>query len=386
VAPTVLIAGAGIGGLSAALALRTAGWRVRVFEQAASPRELGFGLALAPNAVAALRDLGVADAVLARSWAPRSGEFRRLDGTVLKRAELPAEAAGRMLVVALRPALHGALLDAVGPDTITVDSAVTGYGVHRERVTVHLANGTTADGEVLIGADGIGSTIRRTLHPNESAPRRAGIVAVRGVVHGAIEHMGGVCGIYYMGRGVEAFLIRASDTGIYWALSMSERLLPASMRDPAAILAHMSPHFDGTWRAVTSASTDMRCDDLVDRDPVTPWGVGRVTLLGDAAHPVLPHTGQGAAQAMMDAVALGQRLRPGVDPALALRAYEHERQGKTAALLGQGRRTARIMGTTSPVACGIREAIVRLIPTALFIKPFVRFYLRINRRAGTDVT
>src|SRR5262252_3139060 len=106
---TALIVGAGIGGLSAAVALRQAGWNVRVFERASSPRELGFGVALAPNAVAALDALGVATIVLACGYAPDiwRGEMRRMDGTVFKRAAFPARAAlGGPLMVALRPALH----------------------------------------------------------------------------------------------------------------------------------------------------------------------------------------------------------------------------------------------------------------------------------------
>src|SRR6188768_603509 len=99
-ARTALIVGAGIGGLSAGIALRKAGWHVRIFERAHSPRELGFGLAVAPGAIRALAELGVAETVLARSFAPTHalGEMRRMDGTVIKRANLPMTAAmgGRM--------------------------------------------------------------------------------------------------------------------------------------------------------------------------------------------------------------------------------------------------------------------------------------------------
>ena len=379
---TALIVGAGIGGLSAGLALRQAGWNVRIFERASSPRELGFGLALAPNAIAALRKLDVADVVLARAFEPRRGELRRLDGTVLKRVELPSGALGGPMVVALRPALHGALLEAVGRDAITLESDVTGFTVNGARVTLRMTGGGVADGDVLIGADGVGSVVRRALHPAEPAARSSGIVAVRGAVHGALRHLGDRDAIYYLGRGVESMFVRASDTGIYWFLSMARELVPPDVRDPRAILTLMSPRFDSTFRAVTSATDDLRYDELVDRDPLPFWGSDVVTLLGDAAHPVLPHTGQGAAQTIVDAVTLGAALRRDSDVEGALRRYERERLAKTAALLQQGRRTARIMGTTNPLACYLREAVVRMIP----VKPFAKFYVRINRRAGTDVS
>jgi 2-polyprenyl-6-methoxyphenol hydroxylase-like FAD-dependent oxidoreductase len=177
-------------------------------------------------------------------------------------------------------------------------------------------------------------------------------------------------------------LVRASDTGMYWFLSLAHDLVPSGLRNPAAILALMSPRFDATFRAVTSATEDLRCDELVDRDPIPFWGSGVVTLLGDAAHPLLPHTGQGAAQAIVDAVRLGRALSADLDIARALRVYERERQGQTAILLAQGRRTARIMRTMNPVACWVREGVLRSIP----VTPFTKFYARINRRAGTDIT
>jgi 2-polyprenyl-6-methoxyphenol hydroxylase-like FAD-dependent oxidoreductase len=378
---TALIVGAGIGGLSAGLALRRAGWNIRIFERAASPRELGFGLGVAPNAIAALRTLGVADVVLARGFEPRRAEFRRLDGSVLKRAELPPGALGGPMIVTLRPALHGALLEAVGIDAITLESEVTGFTVTGARVSLETANGRIADGDVLIGADGVGSVVRRALHPAEPPPRSSGLVAVRGAVHDVLHHLGDLHAVYYLGRGVESLLVRASDTGIYWFLSMARALLSPGMQEPRAILRLMSPRFDSTFRAVTSATEDLRYDELVDRDPISFWGRGVMTLLGDAAHPLLPHTGQGAAQAIVDAVTLGDALTGDVDVERALRAYERERLARTATLLQQGRRTARIMGTMNPLACYVRDVVVRMIP----VKPFAKFYVRINRRAGTDV-
>ena len=381
---TALIVGAGIGGLSSAIALRQAGWHTRIFERAAAPRELGFGLALAPNAIAALKELNVADRVQARAFIPRRGELRRMDGAVLKRAELPPDFLGGPMIMALRPALHGALLDAVGLDTITLSTEATSFTATASTVTLHTRQGENDDvvgGDLLVGADGVHSVIRSALHPSEPPPRSSGIVAVRGVVHDRLQHLGDLSAVMYFGRGVEAVVIRASDTGIYWFVSVNRELIPPGMRNPAMVLAHLSPRFDQTFRAVTAGTIDLRFDELVDRDPLARWGSGVVTLLGDAAHPLLPHTGQGAAQAIVDAVTLARCLDAERNVVHALRAYERERQPRTAALARQGRRTARLMRTTNPAVCYAREIVARMMPITMFVK----LYARINRRAGTSI-
>ncbi len=143
----------------------------------------------------------------------------------------------------------------------------------------------------------------------------------------------------------------------------------------------MSPRFDATFRAITAATSELRCDGvLVDRDPLPRWGAGVVTLIGDAAHPMLPQTGQGAAQAIVDAVTLGSMLAGNGDVEQTLRSFEAERQPKTAALVRQGRRTARFMRLQNPVACHAREIALRLVP----VKTLMKLYVRVNRRAGTD--
>ena len=376
-----LIVGAGIGGLSAAIALRKAGWDVRIFERSTSLRELGFGLGLAPNAMAALGDLGVAETVLARGFEPARGEMRRMDGTVLKRATIPRGILGGPFVVAMRTALYGALLDAAGIDTVTAGSEATGFTQRGRRVTLHLANGTSAEGDLLVGADGVRSVIRRQLHQNEPPARPSRIISVRGAVDGAISRLGGVDGLYYLGPGVESAHIRASATGIYWFMAVAEELVPANTTSAAALLAHLAPKFDDTFRAITSATSECRYDGvLVDRDPLPRWGDGVVTLIGDAAHPLLPHTGQGAAQAIVDAVTLARMLAQHVDIEQTLRAFEAERLPKTAALVRQGRRTARFMRIRNPVACYVREAAVRIAP----LKSVMKLYVRVNRRAGTE--
>lgn len=343
--------------------------------------------------MAALSELGVANEVLARSCEPTRAEARRPDGTVLKRVTIPRGVLGGPFVMAMRPALYGALLDAVGFETVTAGSEATGFSGDGSRVALHLADGSTVDGDLLIGADGVRSVIRRQLHPSEPSLRPSRIISVRGAVEGAVGHLGGMDALYYLGRGIESAFIRASSTGIYWFIAVAEELVPGEVRrqadnTPAVaeaaahVLKHLVSQFDDTFRAITSATSELRYDGvLVDRDPLPSWGSGRVTLLGDAAHPMLPHTGQGAAQAIVDAVTLGKMLAGDVDVERTLRAFEAERQPKTAALVRQGRRTARIMRIRDPIVCYAREVAFRAFP----VKSVMKFYVRVNRRAGTDV-
>jgi 2-polyprenyl-6-methoxyphenol hydroxylase-like FAD-dependent oxidoreductase len=342
--------------------------------------------------MAALSELGVADDVLARSFEPTRAEGRRPDGTVLKRVTIPRGVLGGPFVVAMRPALYGALLDAVGTETVTAGSEATSFSIEGSRVALHLADGASVEGDLLIGADGVRSVIRRQLHPDEPPPRPSRIISVRGAAAGAVEHLGGMDAIYYLGRGIESAFIRASTTGIYWFFAVAEELVSVEVRRAAddsspseaaaEVLTHMAPRFDSSFRAITSATSELRYDGvLVDRDPLPSWGTGRVTLIGDAAHPMLPHTGQGAAQAIVDAVMLGKMLTGDTDVERTLRAFEAERQPKTAALVRQGRRTARFMRIRDPIVCYFREMALRAFP----VKAIMKFYIRVNRRAGTDV-
>jgi 2-polyprenyl-6-methoxyphenol hydroxylase-like FAD-dependent oxidoreductase len=296
-----------------------------------------------------------------------------MDGTPIKRAAFPVEAAmGGRMAIALRPALHGALLEAVGSDAMQSDHEAVRFAQQGERVTLHFRDDERAEGDLLVGADGMWSVVRRVMHPNEPPPRASGIVAVRGAVHGVVHHLGDLAAVYYVDAGVESAIVRASETGIYWFLSLARELVPPGITDPAAVLAHMAPRFDATFRSITSATLDLRFDELFDRDPIPFWSQGVVTLLGDAAHPLLPHTGQGAAQAIVDGVTLGRLLTGDANVPSALQAYQAERQTKTTTLLRQGRRTARVMRVTNPVACAIREAIVRAIPMEVIARLMVR--------------
>jgi 2-polyprenyl-6-methoxyphenol hydroxylase-like FAD-dependent oxidoreductase len=371
---TALIVGSGIGGLAAGLALRRAGWNVRLLEKSPVPRAVGFGLGLAPNAIAALRELGVADAVLARGIAADRAEIRRPDGTVLKRVDVTRvrRSAADGMVLILRPALHDVLMDALGREHIAFNSEVAGFTVTNGRVTVTLTDGRVEHADVLIGADGVASVVRRRLFPHERLPRSSGHWAIRGVAYDAGDAFGGLKGVAYLGNGIESSQVQAGRNAIYWYVSILADELPADTRDPRTVLERLTSHFDERYHAVPRATKDedMRLDELFDRDPIYPWGTGPVTLLGDAAHPLLPHTGQGAAQALEDAVALGLVLtRPGSIPD-ALRRYEQVRSRRTGAIVKRGRRIASMTTTRSVAVRRLRDSAIRLIPNAVIVAAF----------------
>lgn len=368
----ISIVGAGIGGLAAGIALRKAGFQVRVLERAAVPRELGFALLLAPNAMLALRELGVADAVIEGGVVGQRGEIRRPDGKVLKRLDV-ARIQQRLVeptVCALRSTLHGALLDALGSDALELQRNVREITIEKEGAILHLEGGDEHRASVLVGADGVGSAVRAALHPDEPPPRRSGLWAFRGVAKAAAAALGDVTGGQYLGTACEAGFARASRDTVYWYLSVPA---PEETLEPSAVLAREVARFHSPFRELVEATApmDLRHDDLVDRDPIERWGQGRVTLLGDAAHPMLPHAGQGAAQALEDAVTLARALTACSAMEDGLRKYEHVRATRTSAIVRLARRNARVGSVKNGFLRAARDQIIRLVPESVFLKSLV---------------
>ena len=359
-----MIVGAGIGGLAAALALRRRGWDVRVIERAASPRELGFALALAPNALMALRELGVLDAVAGTGAEIRLFHVRHANGSTLKRVTFGARTPRS--VVTLRPALHGTLLDAVDPQALLLGREARGFTLTPTGAAVVLADGSTVHGDIVVGADGVGSVIRAGLHPEEGPPRASGYHALRGVTHDAGPLLGDADAGVYLGDGVECGFARAGPTAVYWYISLVDEFAGAGA-SPADILDRCLRDMDQRFVSLARAARpeDVRLDALFVRDPIDEWGQGRVTLLGDAAHPVLPHTAQGAALALEDAVALGLALTGRSDPAAALRKYERVRSRRTRRVVQLGPRIAGLTTTRSRLRILMRNTAILALPGAV---------------------
>jgi salicylate hydroxylase len=234
-----------------------------------------------------------------------------------------------------------------------------GFSQDASGVTLHLKDGSREAGDALIGADGVGSSIRSCLHPDESPARPSGYCAVRGVAYGAGGYLGSLSAVGYLDDGIEAATARAGRDGVYWYLSLLARELPADSRSPQVILNRLLPSMDGPLRAILAATApdDIRFDELVVRDPLMSWGAGRVTLLGDAAHPMLPHLGQGANQSIEDGMALATILAQAdrqTAPA-ALLAYERLRRERVAQIQ-QGARASGLRYNSAYSDLGLRDA------------------------------
>jgi 2-polyprenyl-6-methoxyphenol hydroxylase-like FAD-dependent oxidoreductase len=198
-----------------------------------------------------------------------------------------------------------------------------------------------------------------------------------------VQHLGNASGAQYFGRGFEAGVARASERAVYWYLSLradqlarrslGEGGFPIDSGSPAALAGRCASQFHEPFRAIVRATReeDLRVDELFERDPIDDWGTGRVTLLGDAAHPMLPHAGQGAAQALEDAVALGYVLRDTTAPDESLRRYERVRAARTRAVVQLARRNARMGSIKSAVGCWMRDLVIQLIPESVILKSLV---------------
>lgn len=359
-----LIVGGGIGGLATAIALARAGLDVQVFERAAEIREVGAGISLWTNAIRALDHLGVRQAIDAAAVAYEAAGLRAADGAII--SAISAEELQRLLgvpvIVVHRADLLDALLAAVPSSSVVFGAACTGVIDRGDHVEVELADGRRVPGDVAVGADGLHSVVREALHGRE-APTYAGCSAWRAVVPFDVSR---IRASETWGAGNLFGQVPIRGNRVYWYAAMNVPEGGRSVHPKAELRAVF-----GGWHAPIHDLIDAADDrtilrnDIYDRPVLRTWGRGRLTLVGDAAHPMTPFLGQGACQALEDAVVLGRCVAGAGDARTALREYERQRLPRANAFVTRSRRVGQIARLANPLLVSMRNALLsRISPIA----------------------
>jgi 2-polyprenyl-6-methoxyphenol hydroxylase-like FAD-dependent oxidoreductase len=368
----VVVVGAGIGGLATSIALRDTDVEVTVLERAPdlAKVELGAGITLWANAMLILDRLGLGAEIRERGAVLESFEQRTANGRLLSRWPLKemARRLGAPICGINRPDLHAALV-AHGGEQVRTGCKVERFEQGNGTVSVALAAGAGASGssaegssdvvgDVLIGADGIDSTIRRQLL-GAQAPRHSGLTMWRANMPYDETIAPGVDFIAWWGSGTKFVVFRSGPERLSWEGIVTSA--PGGQDTPGqsrrAILERFAGFADPVQRVIEATDEEnIFRTDVFDRPPDEQWGRGRVTLLGDAAHPMTFAVGQGAAQALEDAQAIGSALgSAGPDLEAALRSYEQPRIARAARFQTMAWRLARAGALESRPAQALRN-------------------------------
>jgi len=344
----IAIIGAGIGGLTAALAFRQYGFEPQIFEQAPQFHAVGAAILVWPNATRVLRRLGLAKKIHQHGGVLKESRWLRRDGKLLNRFSFPQTDAP---AVALhRAELQEALVRALPPESIHFDHVFVGYEQQSDLVTARFRDKSAIDCDVLIGADGVHSRVREELL-NDGPPADHNYVAWRGVVPGTFPSVLPATATEVYGRGQRFGVGPLGPGKVGWWASANKTLLKHrqqelhSIEDHESVRAELLRLFDDWSEPVGDLIRATPADALVrnavtDRPPAEKWGTGAITLLGDAVHPLTPNLGQGGCLAIEDAAVLARCLekyarngsanQTSSATSLALHRYENARRRRTA--------------------------------------------------------
>ncbi|MFN3002126.1 FAD-dependent monooxygenase [Mycolicibacterium wolinskyi] len=350
----VAVVGAGIGGLTAAIALRANGIDATVYEQAHELKALGAGVAIATNGSRILTRLGMGSTLAEIAGPVTHYQFRtwRAEPVAGEPSTLSFGDPARTWFLH-RGEFQKALADALPPDAVKLGRSCVGAREHRDGVQVEFADGTTADADLLVGADGIHSRLQGTV-TRATEPVSEGIMAYRGLI--PADRLHGIADLdasaMWLGprQSFLAYPVSAGRLLNIVAFVPTNLTVAESWTAPGDVseLAAAYRGWDPRVSAIIDAMDSTFRWGIYDREPLDRWSSDRITLLGDSAHAVTPHLGQGANQAIEDAITLATVVRGARpdDVAARLRRYEELRMGRTAQVRRQARAAGRIYRST----------------------------------------
>ncbi|QIS21038.1 FAD-dependent monooxygenase [Nocardia terpenica] len=370
---SAIVVGAGIGGLTAAIALRQVGIDVHVYERAAQIRSGGFGLSVMSNAIAALESLGI-DLGLERHGRVLERYYvKDRHGRLLREFPFPEiiERVGAPSVCVGRADLLAALREYAADLPVTVGAAVERFEPIGDRVRVHFDDGRSADADMLIGADGFHSAVRKQIAGPGERWHDSGYIVWLGITD--YEHPRFAPGsvVHHWGDGMRFGLVDIGHGRLYW-WGTKNMPLDRSMSwngGKHELLEEYSGWPDEVLTAIrVTAEENLISTNTRDRPFLERWGAGPVTLLGDAAHPMLTSLGQGAAMAIEDAVVLARHLEHATDIAAGLRGYENARRERTRAIVESTRAISDFEQSQGPIRRRIRDGYFRFMPHRTLVR------------------
>lgn len=360
--------GAGIAGLATAAALQRRGDSVTVIEERTDTSS-GAGISIWPNALAALDTIGLGDPVRAAGGRVTAGAVRWHDGGWLRRPsrQRMVNALGEPLVVVHRVVLRDILTGALAPATVRAGVAVSAIADGADVIRVTLADGTALEADAVVGADGTHSVVAR--HLNGALNHRyAGYTAWRGIADYPLDpDLAGET----MAAGVEFGHLPMGPDSTYWFAT--QRLPQGRGCPPPGDLAYLQHRFAG-WAepvpailAATPAHTVLR-NDLYDRATAPRWAGGRTVLVGDAAHPMRPHLGQGGCQGLEDAATLARFIGHSPDLPTAFTRFEAFRRPRVRAVVRESRMIGRVINARPALFGAIASRATAVIPESMLTR------------------
>ena len=360
-----IIIGGGIGGLCTAIALQRKGLEVKVYERVPKLIGLGAGLVLAPNAMKALYDIGIAEEVIAVARAMKVMGIRSRKGTWLSKNDMQyfANKRGYGNYTVHRGELHEALLALLQPASLVEGKECVGIQQSNRQVEVSFADGSQAIAEYVIGADGIHSPVRRAIAP-ESKIRYAGYTCWRGIAENlALDEFSETWGE----NGRFGIVPLTKDRVYFFATKNAPQNDPQMANWTADDLAANFKEYHEPIGKVLGASMGMPLlwNDIIDLEPLKKYAYDRIVLTGDAAHATTPNMGQGACMAIVDAAALANCLSKNADPQIAFQRFEALRLARTHSIVNNSWRFGRMAQLENPLLSRLRNFALIATPQKL---------------------